>query len=294
MRLIFISGFSRSGTTYLQSLVATQKNIVSLPETHFFDYASNFVKDGNNVSFSELKEINLRLKKLALFEFTEEERLLLQNLANIGNLTKKDIFLKLLYSQAQQRNVAFEADSVWVEKTPDHARNLFEIYNFFPEAYFICILRHPIDAIQSHKEKIGDTFGKTSYSSLAKSWMRNVTVILQFQEKYPNRIAVLKLEELEKNPVQILSEAFDRFGLSLERELLKNYHRKAKEVTLPFEYWKANNMEKNYKKESYLHRIPKRELLKIQSLMKEEMNQFGYKYYFCLAQKVYNSLKFSN
>ena len=40
-RPIFIVGCPRSGTTLLQCLIATQKGVVTFPETHFFEQAAN-------------------------------------------------------------------------------------------------------------------------------------------------------------------------------------------------------------------------------------------------------------
>ena len=45
---IFIVGFPRSGTTLLQSLLCTQKGVVSFPETHFFDIIAKTIKTTSN------------------------------------------------------------------------------------------------------------------------------------------------------------------------------------------------------------------------------------------------------
>ena len=56
---IFIVGFPRSGTTLLQTMVSTQKNILSFPETQFFNIYEYYEKNFPNKTEELFSKWNL-------------------------------------------------------------------------------------------------------------------------------------------------------------------------------------------------------------------------------------------
>ena len=70
---IFIVGYPRSGTTLLQSLLATQENVYSMPETHFFTAISRSIKTNEKgyVEATCLSQIFKELSRVMNLEFSQ-------------------------------------------------------------------------------------------------------------------------------------------------------------------------------------------------------------------------------
>lgn len=288
-KYIFITGFSRSGTTFLQSLIATQKNIISFPETHFFDLVTNNIKPHQQIEFKHLQSIQQKLNQYFKHSFSQSEVTVLCKKIEKKELTKKVLFEYLLISYCSQKKIQINNQSVFLEKTPDHARNIFELHTLFPEAHFFCIFRHPIAAIQSHKENL--SMYSSSYEELAHSWVHNVNSILKFRKINSNKLFLLKYESLKENYPIILKNTFSDMELIFEAKELENYRQKINDIILPFEVWKQKNKLKNVQQTStkkYAQKIPILKLLLIQKIMRKEMYSLNYKSFSYFLQRGYN------
>lgn len=291
IQTIFILGFSRSGTTFLQSLIATQPRIVSIPETHFFDLVTEHIECGNSIYKEEIEQIYSNLKKFLNFEFLPSQKHEIELELTHENLSKKRLFHELIKGYCEREEIDLESDSIFLEKTPDHARAIKEIGTIFPNAYFFSIFRHPVIAIQSHREKL--LLYKDTYEELAHSWVNNVKNVLSFSKQFPEKIFLIKFENFKLNYVERLQSCFDEMGLRFEQECLNRYSEEAKKIVLPYETWKSSNTKATFtesNEDAYVKKMPLLKLLKIQKIMMNEMKALEYPLYYARLQKIYNSL----
>jgi len=130
-KLVFLVGPPRSGTTWLQGLLANHPSIGTAQESHLFNHFIQPMQDKWN--------------EMLLFD---------DGRGGIGMpayLTESDFFeLKRriaidVYSKVPE----FDMNDLFLDKTPDHIRCIEEIRNLFPGAKIILLLREPEDVIES-------------------------------------------------------------------------------------------------------------------------------------------------
>ncbi|MDH5681958.1 MAG: sulfotransferase, partial [Spirochaetota bacterium] len=199
---IFIVGYPRSGTTLLQTMLATQKNVFSLPETHFFSYIYNQVLSINQKGLLEkscVKQTLDEIEKRMDLSFSSEERTQLILIVENNKITPKELFEQIVYQFIRNDIEKCQQPYHWVEKTPNHAYNMNIMLSYYPEAKFVNIIRNPIYAIHSRKKKFAQN-KETPVEDLAKMWLRSVQCGEDLALKYPEKIYTLKYEDLVYNP----------------------------------------------------------------------------------------------
>ena len=96
---IFIVGYPRSGTTLLQSMLYTQKNIYSFPETHFFTKILPLVNGKNSSKSMKKSQLSIVLKNIYLsdkkIEIPNKIFEVLDSLNGKKKLSLKDEIIKL-------------------------------------------------------------------------------------------------------------------------------------------------------------------------------------------------------
>ncbi|GEM_PF-3818609 len=157
---VFIVGASRSGTTWLQSLILLDPGISSLPETKFFQWVldpkralSQYDKypqkakpiperigpKALEVSFGHLDEIGL-------VTVSAEAKGRLRHLASEGRLDPSEYLDTIM---RDSRDGSKSRATRWVEKTPKHILFLSSIFRYFPSARVVCVYRDPVDIMLS-------------------------------------------------------------------------------------------------------------------------------------------------
>jgi hypothetical protein len=275
---IFIIGYPRSGTTLFQSLLSTQDNLVSLPETHFFNWVRN------NLKVKKDKIINKDVQKLII--------IIRQRIPLSTNAEKQ--ILKLIEEQLLSPKMLFEIividnllkniDSIgelkqknWIEKTPDHVLYLDVILRWYPNAKFIYLVRNPEQAIISRRKNfINETNWKIEQH--INAWKKSVEAFEKFQKNYPSKIKIIKLEDLTNNTNSTMIEICDFLKINFQEDKLSNYKNIAKQVSLTSESWKKDvenkeisiSISKNDKKLNLSDRI------KLVEDLKYFLKRYGY------------------
>lgn len=132
---IFIGGFFKSGTSLLRAMLGQHPNIAAGLETYWFDI------DWDDLSAKNSKERLYRLAAYYSRELSELEAMAAQS-ANVG------VFLSRLLDD-YARN---QGKGRWAEKTPGniiHAQRLFDLW---PDAKLIHIVRDPRDVFASRRQ----------------------------------------------------------------------------------------------------------------------------------------------
>lgn len=279
---VFIVGSPRSGTTLLQSLMATQPGIYSFPETHYFSVIEKqavLEPDNESITEGRLERALETIKKKLEFTLSNNEIAQLVELARQKRLTSKTLFESIVIHHLAGQNVDFEAQPpfLWVEKTPTHCNFIPRIIALYPAARVLHIVRHPVPAIFSRKQLF--PFNRhTPLKELAHGWRRMQENVERVKKKIPKAIYSVRYEDLVAQLEETMLKVGLFLGIEFDLQRLRDFHRQETAFSLDSEPWKGNsrtgkisNTNNRYKSIVNAH-----EAELIETIVSEQMTRFGY------------------
>lgn len=216
-QIVFLVGAPRSGTTYLQRLLATHPKIKTAQESHLFDNHIGyqfFHWDRLSTPFITGKRIGVGIPCY----HTEE------------SFTKilKEFSLKLLAPFL----VELQPDEIFLEKTPYHSLYIKDIVRIFPDSKIIHLVRHPFDACRSYLHSTKTWFkGKMNILNagtvVGSIWKNSVNGVLnnKYLIKKDNYLEI-KYEDLLNNNAVKLKEILGFIGFEEDISTVKTYIQK--------------------------------------------------------------------
>lgn len=283
---IFVVGYPRSGTTLLQALLATQGDLVTFPETHFFNTVfENVEVEGRAVEVSRVETILAKITAKSREPFDAAFVAGIKGLAIAGQVDLKDFFEALV-----GRALPATADSCrWLEKTPDHGLHLPVISALYPQARFIAIVRNPLHAIHSRTRYFPPSTDDL-LALLARQWLRQVEAADQFEQTAPGRLMQVRYEDLVRNPEAVIARICGFLSIPFEPRKLAEFDEQAKNIVQPFEFWKNEVLSGQIaeKKNEIRGLFSKREILKIQRIVSPGMRKHGYEVHWPLIMRFLN------
>jgi hypothetical protein len=233
---IFVVGPPRSGTTYLQSLLACQDGVFSFPETHFF---------------SSLRWLGLGRELAAELSTDDRDALIAEVCKRSGmeriaetlltETSPKGIFEIIVREQLLSLPELPLGDNWrWVEKTPGHVFHLDAIAELYPEVRFLGIYRAPIESVISRKVKIPADQPK-SVRRLTLSWIQAIKAMKRFANQHPDRMRLIKYETLARAPEATMADACDFLGVTFRVDNSARLDQKMASFTRSHELWKKSS-----------------------------------------------------
>lgn len=185
--LVFIVGCPRSGTTWIQRLLAAHQQIATGQESDIFDI---YIGPQLRAWKRDIKPEHSGRGIIGLgCYFTEEEFML--NLHNYMMVLLDPLIGKL-------RN-----DQLFIEKTPSHALFISEIHTLLPEAKFIHIVRDPRDVISSllaASKSWGWFWAPKDPVSAASFWVQHIKAVNKAKSLLPaNQFIEIRYESVMQN-----------------------------------------------------------------------------------------------
>ena len=203
---IFIVGMARSGTTLLQSILNNHPNIAIPRETGFFYLLDEYQKNNKTTSFSK-KEMNQFwgwYSEKRRFTYLGLEK---NNIEKNFEVFKDSKNFKNVLDSVMLANLKKNNKKRWGEKTPGHEKYLENIFELYPKAKVIFMIRDP-RAIYASLNNV--PWGKQFVSIIIKRWNNSVRVYKNY--KLDNRIKLINYEELVTNIEDIISELCEFIG----------------------------------------------------------------------------------
>jgi len=235
---VFVVGFPRSGTTLLQSLVATQ-GFITFPETHFFGVLLPQLERQENLIVSSTEKIYQVLEtKIALSNKVK---------AFIARMNRGGIDIKLLFEAVIMDNLLKQSHSDnlqnirWLEKTPGHAPYMEEISSLYPNAKFIFIMRNPLHAFSSWRN-VSSGWGdnRVPVEKHCDLWRYYLKSAETFQKNHPSSVLFVKLEELVDNTTVAMHKITAFLEIDFHPENLQKRDEVVNQIILPSEVWKKD------------------------------------------------------
>lgn len=205
---VFIVGSSRSGTTWIQSLLCISDGFFSCPETKFFQQTL----DPHGV-LSHYQAYPIKTKPIPpeigpgllerTFEHMDREgsvrlpdkaRDALRRLAREGHLGPAQYLNILMYALGgDPAKVAVR----WIEKTPRHILFLDAIFHYFPDSKVVCVYRDPVGVMLSAYNNF-----KVPFLESLKDLMSLYAEFERFMADNPSRakqVIAIRYEDLKKD-----------------------------------------------------------------------------------------------
>lgn len=237
IRPLFLVGCPRSGTTLLQSLLAAHSQVVSFPESKFFQYlVPEYEPKRYRIGLASRRLRPMLERFFQEIGYPEMERRLPRVPLFMGQYTR--LFIKLLNDITQA-----QGKGLWLEKTPEHLHYLDYIEKFVPSARIIHIVRNGADVVASVYEmtqKYPDSWWGKTYTDLdccIDQWMQKLEISRRYLAK-PNH-SLVRYERLVENPRQVLQELCQFLEIEFEESMLHKYGGVAQGLIRPRETWKA-------------------------------------------------------
>ena len=208
---VFIVGSARSGTTWLQSIIASHPSFFSVPETKYFQ---NLLDPNKIMTFyerypSRRKPIPLKVKHVDMLlhhmssskgcNLEKDTKAIITKFADNDGIDHCFLLNYIIYncfSNAQEN-----LGKHWVEKTPKHIFFLEDIFKHFPHAKVICI-RRDFDEIALSSFNVFGYPILAGYRDAKKSYI-SFEKFIQQNKNYRERIFELNYQDLKSNPIVI-------------------------------------------------------------------------------------------
>ncbi|MBO6524550.1 MAG: sulfotransferase [Balneolaceae bacterium] len=241
MKRIFLVGCPRSGTTLLQSILASHPDIISFPETHLF---SKTISINSLVRFFTIygeKHID------TLREICKDLGVSDNSVSNI----KTPVFstkgwIAVLLDQLDAIANHFspkELPGYLLEKTPRHLHFINEIQSVAPEAQFIHIIRKGEDVVASlHQATSNSPEHWEGSRSLKKSvfwWNRSIRISSGYIGKRNQHFVLY--QDLIDHPEKTVSTLLEKLNFSYSDDLFDSFNETAESLINKEETWKAKN-----------------------------------------------------
>jgi hypothetical protein len=193
-RVLFVVGAPRSGTNWLQRMLAGHPSVSAVPgETHLFSAG-----------------INVLLERFQYGVLASAET---------GRVyAERDTVLPLVRALCDAVLLPhLEAGAtLLLERTPHHVSSLDAIFTVYPDARVVHIIRDGRDVTRSLSEH---NFGPDSVTTAAREWHDAITSARA--AAIPDRYREVRYEDLFSDPAERLRELFDWLGLATGDEALR-------------------------------------------------------------------------
>ena len=208
--VVFIVGSPRSGTTWLQRLLAGHPRIKTGQESHLF---------------SQYLAPHLREWQKAI-ERTSDPAFKGRSGLGLGGYFSETEFLTLLrlYVVRMERAAGVQDGDLFLEKSPSHALVIPEIRTLLPESRFVHLVRDPRDVVASlvaASKGWGSAWAPSDVGKAAALWVQHVEAVREASKSIPAEAFVqIRYEDLTADTAGTLHTLRDFLGLDWSDENL--------------------------------------------------------------------------
>ena len=273
-QIAFIVGPPRSGTTLVQSILASHSAISTLPETHFFE---DLVPVLGSKAFQDNSQVTEQTLQLAQKAIQKSGFSLALKPEQSYHMTVRELFERML-----DQYTDLDA-TLLVEKTPGHIRFLREIQALVPSAKIIAVIRHPVESIASMKNQRPISVNDhrlnylTSFRFLSAHWRSHAWPLLETNSQ--SNCFTLRYEQLIAHPSKLVRLLCTYLDIEYEPQMLTMFGSTASGfVNLNVEPWKQSNLEDKLRDNRFKwrRRLSQRQVWLIEELTAKELFQLGY------------------
>jgi len=212
---IIIGGAQRSGTSFLRAIVGSHSAVALFPydlrlwTKYWLETGSSPLSRGQQQSL--IGRI-LRDEKATIADDLPRIEEVRESLSRSekSSITAMDVFDSFLGAYAKKRG-----RSVWGHKTPWNEFHAKEILDEWDDAFFIHLMRNPLDSAASTKHVDGGTWFYDPFLHIER-WRRSAELALENERLYPGRYIVIRYEDLKAEPRLVTQSLCETLGLEFQ------------------------------------------------------------------------------
>ena len=207
MKIVFVIGAPRSGTTMLERMLSSHSQILGGPEPHLLTPLAHlgYWAKVDKAPYDPI---------LA----AEAQRLFVEHLPN----GEQDYwracraYCDVLYSQ----NLATSSKSVCLDKTPAYALVLPFLTKVFPDAAYVVLTRHPVAMFTSYANSFfdGNYPAAQTYNPILQRYVPALAAFLR-QRDTPH--VHVRYEDLVQDPENEMERVYAHIGVPFERDSIE-------------------------------------------------------------------------
>ncbi len=198
-QLLFLVGPPRSGTTWLQSLLGNHPDIGTAQESHLFNHFLGPMVE----SWDHMLSFQDGRGGIGLPAYQTE----------VEFLTMLEGVVHSVLSRADE----YHRYPIFLEKTPDHIRNMDHISRILPDAKIIYMIRSPADVIESMLSASASWGSNWAPGNIIKAIRQYSYFVSKGTRDYalanPETILLIRYEDLKKETETVLRQVLDFVGL---------------------------------------------------------------------------------
>ncbi len=233
MRLIFVGGCERSGTTLVQKILTSHSRIAGGPEFVFTGRIADLYR---RMTTSYPGPYATRLEA-----FYDDEELAAA--------------FRSFYGSFFRRLIEGKPGALYLsEKTPSNIFAAPQLLKIFPDSFFVHVIRDGRGVLASHRQvrkrlvAAGDeTYNRATFRTrhVCGRWNRAIETHLELRadRDVAGRVVEVRFEDLLLEPERILSRLFQHLSLELEDTALAPEKITAQQAGIPVDgYWTTEEM----------------------------------------------------
>jgi hypothetical protein len=208
---VFVSGTNRSGTTLMYALLATHPNLSMVRRSDMWRYFYGQFGDlSQPTNFEHCLETMLSYKRIVNLK-PDPERIRQEfghGEASYGRL----------FALIHQHHAERAGKSRWGDKSLHTEEYADQIFNEFPQAKLIHIIRDPRDRYASVLKRLNATSRRIGVDTM--KWLASARIARRAAEQYPNNVLIVRYETLAHRPEETLIQVCNFIGEPYTPEML--------------------------------------------------------------------------
>ena len=253
LKPIFIIGNPRSGTSMFRLMLTTHKDIVIAPESGFLIWwKEKYQNWDESCNITRLDEFIVDLFSSRRFEYWElDENELTAFIASKNPISYSELMSLVYMSYAKKLG---KTNAIWGDKNNYYLNHILEIYELYPHAKFIHIIRDGRDVATSYL-KLKEIKNKVhlapdlphEIAQIAKTWSENIAAINKGFECIPeNNKYSIRYEDIVNDAEGSLKMLCDFLSLQFDPNMLNfnEYNKKHQLVPSDYMSWKSETFKK--------------------------------------------------
>lgn len=236
-KIIFIVGNSRSGTTMMLRILNNHPQLMVLNELHFFEQLWSPNDKGKVITTDEAKEIAAKLvmiqRKGYNTGFTDFTQYYNEADEVIQLINKDELTSEAVFTAMANREIKLNNKSIICEKTPQNVFYIKEIFELYPKAKIVNMVRDPRAILLSQKNKwnrknLGGWYITRKESirlqinyhpiTLSKLWNAAINAASLF--KTDKRLISVRFEDLLDNPEQTIRTICQHIEVDFDKNMM--------------------------------------------------------------------------